>query len=116
MAKFTDSTGAEWSVRLSVPVLLRICRKLNLTLASITRLEIGLADAIESIPLAVEEQLKERKLTGPELLERLDGPALAGALKACQDAVVEAFPQAARATGGAAKGATPFESGAPTTS
>ncbi len=116
MAKFTDQNGLEWTVRFSTPTLLKISKRMGLTLASIMKLDVGIHDLIEALPIVLAEQLRERKISGEEFLERLPPSMLATDVwHAAQEAMLEAFPQAKRVIAGGA-GKVPFVNGEPTIS
>ena len=92
MAVYTDSKDRNWTVRLSVPVLIKACRKLGVTLDNLIRLDLQVADVLEALPIVVEADLKERGMTAEQFLEDLSPSDLAGFAKAVGDAVKEAFP------------------------
>ena len=103
--QYTDKKGNVWDINLTVPKLIKICRKLGLSLQSITCLKIDVADMLEAIPLVLTGQLKDRGLTEEQFLEELDMRDVAGILQAFVDSVAEAFPEAKIGGGG---GAAPF--------
>lgn len=110
---FVDSKDRKWEIRISTPVLIKVCRKLGLTLNSIIEMKIQVADILEAVPVVLEGQLKERGLTGDDFLEELEPKDLSGLLSALMTAFQEAFPQIKGAKG---DGASPFVLGESKTS
>lgn len=110
MGVFVDVEGREWSPRVTTPVLLKVCRKLNLKLSDLTAMNVDLADALEwGLWFAVEKQAQEWKVSREAFLE---GLSLVQLREACQAVFVElkeAFPEMDSAGGGGGSG--PFVPG-----
>jgi hypothetical protein len=113
MAIYKDSKGGEWEIRLTVPKFLKICRKLKLKIQQITSMDIEVADLVEALPIVLEEQLREKGISGPKFLSEMEPSEMMGAFQAMMEAVGEAFPQT-KQDGGEAAG--PFDLGEETTS
>lgn len=94
MALFTDKKGDKWELRFSVPAMIRIARKLGLTLHSIVDWQsLNVADMLEAVPLILADQLRERKITGDDFLAGLSPQELPDLFTALGVAVGEAFPE-----------------------
>ena len=94
MALYTDRKGDKWELRFSVPAMIRIARKLGLTLHSIVDWQsLNVADMLEAVPLLLAEQLRERKTTGDDFLAGLSPQELPDLFTALGAAVAEAFPE-----------------------
>jgi len=93
MASFKDGKGREWQIKLSLPVLIEVCTRLKLRLADLTELNFPLAEVLSAIPLVCHDEMKEKGIS-PKEFDNPDvmGPAqIGGALRAMQDAVMQAF-------------------------
>ena len=113
MSKFTDHQGNEWEFRFSVPALIKVCRKLGLTLQDLMKLNVQIADILEALPLLLEDQIQARGITADVFLANLSGEDAHAAMKAAAQALQEAFPEVKIAGDG---GQAPLEPGRSETS
>lgn len=94
MATFLDAKSEEWELRLTTPLLLRISRKCDLSLAKLMSGQIRIDEVLEMVWLACEEQARARACSREDFLEaRLAPAALPSAVQAVFAALKEAFPQ-----------------------
>lgn len=94
MAIYTDTKGFAWELRISVPAMIKISRKLGLTLHAIIDWQsLCIADMIEAIPIIIDAQLRERKMTGEDFLSAVEPSQLPNLFQALGEAVRESFPQ-----------------------
>jgi len=96
MATFTDSKGREWDLVFTVPKFIKVCRKLKLKLNQLLSMDVELADLVESLPLILEKQLKERGIPATQFFEELSGDDVTAAMQAFMEMVAEAFPEASK--------------------
>jgi len=99
MATFKDHEGREWDIRFSAPNLIKVSRKMKLKLNQLISMDLELADLIESLPILIGDQLKDRNIGGKEFLEALTPEDLTAAFQAFGDALSQAFPTAAKGEG-----------------
>lgn len=94
MAIYTDRKGDKWELRFSVPAMIRIARKLGLTLQSVVAWQtLNVADMLEAVPLLLADQLRERKISVDDFLANLSPTELPDLFTALGVAVTEAFPE-----------------------
>jgi predicted secreted protein len=110
-----DKQGTEWRLVLSLRSITRICRKLDVTLAQLTVLEVPLGDLLESIHLMCVNQMDEEGVTIEQFYSRIDNIPFPEIIEALKSAIIAAFPQAAEQMGGDSKSA-PFDPGQEKTS
>lgn len=84
----------EYELRFNVPAMIKICRKLNITLHALLDWQmLSVADMLEAIPILLEAQLKEKGISAEQFLETLSPTELPELFTALGEAVREAFPQ-----------------------
>jgi len=110
VAKFTDSKGNEWVFRFGVPMFIKVCRKLDVSLNDVITMQLPVADLIESIPILIEDQLKEKGITPEQFLEQLAPSEMMELFNILGATVKEAFPDNAEG-----KSTAPFGLGESTT-
>ena len=108
MAFITDKQGKKWEVRFSLRVIAKLARKMSITIAQLTILDVPLADLLESLPIICAKEIKAAGIGLEEFEDRIDEVPLPEVLAALKEAVTEAFPSAGD-QGGAARG--PFDLG-----
>jgi hypothetical protein len=114
---FTDSLGTRWTPVLTTPALIRACRACNLTIASLTEMNLNLADLIETVWYACEAQAKTLGVSHDQFFERLSPDRLQEAMAALYAAVRVSFPSLSQMIAGSGKQAqTPLGTGPRTTS
>lgn len=111
MSVFKDSNGNSWEIRFSVPNIVRISRRMNLMVQDLINLKIPVAEMIESLPLLIEGQLKEKGMSPEKYLDTMSPADLSAAAKAMGEAVRESFPSLVIQKQGGGEGAAPFVPG-----
>jgi len=114
VTKFTDEQGNEWCVKITVPVIRRVCEELDLTIGKIQRLEFPPTAAVDIIWFAVQEQAGERNVSRAAFEDAVGLVGISRAIQAVMQAIGQAFPEAGAAARRAMRG--PFESGRTETS
>lgn len=93
MAMFTDSKDRQWEVRFSVPKLTQVTRKLKLKISDLMTMNVPIADLIDSVPILIEEQLKEKEISAPVFMDGLNGDDIIAIGAALTEALKDAFPK-----------------------
>lgn len=101
MAQFTDASGGEWVVRLTVGALADVREQAGVDLGQAIRSEGSLADLIFGDPamlvralwVLVESQAKAAGVDPVAFAHRFDGPTLERATEALLAAVADFFPR-----------------------
>lgn len=94
MSIFKDSKEVEWELRFSVPNMIRVARRMNVTIQSIINWQaLPIADMLEAVPLLIEDQLKEQKRDPLKFLDELEPQDLPNLMTALSEAITDAFPQ-----------------------
>ena len=92
-AIYRDAQERTWSFTLTTPILIQVCRRSGLDLATLMSRKINVGDLIDSLWVICREQAKERKVSEKEFFETIATPdQIPAILNAVWDAVVEAFP------------------------
>ena len=63
MAIIKDNKGTEWELKLSLSAIRSICKKLNISLAQLTMLDLPIADVLSSIHYLCAKQLDKEKVS-----------------------------------------------------
>ena len=93
MAIITDNKGTEWDLKLSLSAIRAICKKLNISLAQLTMLDLPIADILASVHYLCAKQLDKEKISSEAFYERIDDISVDDLLKALQDTFYDAFPK-----------------------
>lgn len=102
MAKFTDHTGAEWGLRLTVGSVADVKRETGVNLALVSK-DTSWVDAIFGDPAKLVEilyvlcgdQCKAAGVSPEEFGHRFDGPTLEAAGDSLAQAIADFFPRSA---------------------
>ena len=90
---YTDTQDRTWSFTLTTPILIQVCRRSGLDLATVMSRKVNIGDLIDSLWVLCREQAKERKITEKEFFETVATPdQIPMILNAVWDAVIQAFP------------------------
>lgn len=93
MNTFADAMGVEWRPNLTAMALIKICRSGQVTLASLVDQKINVADLIEAVWFACEDEARARGITREQFLGQRLGPGqIPEAVKALWATVQTAFP------------------------
>lgn len=109
MAMIKDNTGTEWELVFSLRAISSLCKRLNITMAKLTMMEIPLGELLESLHLFCSKQMRERKVTDVQFYDLIDDVSFPEIVSALREALVEAFPTA---VAGGQEGEGPFAPGA----
>jgi hypothetical protein len=102
MAKFTDYTGQEWTLRLTVYMVAQIRSETGINLALVSK-DRGWVNQIfgderddgklaSILFLLCEQQCQQAKLSPEQFAQQLDGPTLEAAGQALVEAIADFFP------------------------
>ena len=104
---FEDTHGREWHPQFTSPVLIHATRRLGITLASVTSMELCLGDLLDATYYACEEEAKERGLTQNDFWNALPPAKIFDIAIATTEVISDAFPKIQ----GGAKGSAPLDPG-----
>lgn len=113
-AIIVDTLGTEWRLRLSLRSLTDITRKLNISLAQLTVLEINIGEVLGCLHLMCAKQLVAENVSIDEFYNRIDNVTLPAITEAVKNAIIESFPQAEKQINkkfGGTESEAPFEGG-----
>lgn len=91
---FSDSQGNEWYPTLTVPVLLKVSKEQDITIAKITNMEINISCIIDVIYYAVEKQAMAKGISKAQFVENLSLEDIGKAIECLTKAIEKAFPSA----------------------
>ena len=93
MAVIKDNKGVEWDLKLSLSAIRSICKKLNISLAQLTMLDLPIGDILDSVHYLCAKQMDKEKVSRDEFYERIDDISFDELLTALQDTFYDAFPK-----------------------
>lgn len=93
MAIIKDNKGTEWDLKLSLSAIRAICKKLKISLAQLTMLDLPLGDILDSVHFLCSKQMTDNKVTVEQFYERIDDISFDELLAALQETFYEAFPK-----------------------
>ncbi len=93
MAIIKDSKGTEWDLKLSLSAIRAICKKLNISLAQLTMLDLPIGEILDSVHYLCTKQMDREKVSREEFYERIDDISFDELLTALQETFYDAFPK-----------------------
>jgi len=94
MAFIKDNAGTEWELVFSLRAISSLCKRLNITMAKLTMMEIPLGELLESLHLFCGKQMRERNITEQQFYDLIDDISFPEIITALRESLVEAFPNA----------------------
>jgi len=115
MASLKDKQGTVWELKFTLRTLSTLFRRMNCTLAMLTRMDLPIADLIDSLDLICAKQIKEMNITVEEFKDRIDDVPMEVVITAVSEAIQSSFPSQSDAKGGGNSG-NPLDLGTEMTS
>ena len=93
MAIIKDNKGTEWELKLSLSAIRSICKRLNISLAQLTMLDLPISDILSSVHYLCVKQLDKEKVSSEEFYERIDDISVDSLMESLQETFYDAFPK-----------------------
>ena len=108
MSFIKDNQGVEWELKLSLSAIRSICKKLGITMAQLTMLDLPISDILESVHYLCAKQLAKAGVSVDDFYDRIDDVPVEELLQTLQNCFYDAFPKMKKTEG---EGSGPFVPG-----
>jgi len=93
MAFLKDSKGVDWELKLTLSAIRSVCKKLKISMAQLTMLDLDLGEVLDSIHFLCSKQLRAEKVSVEEFYDRIDEVPPSELFEVLQDTLYDAFPK-----------------------